>query len=111
MSVSIGSAASDGTRIGRNVGRADVCSVSKRHLHGSPFRLGRDHPIVSHSPERPARGGGTVAAKKLPIENQVLKLLGDGLGDREIAEKVGTTPNHPTLPRRIDPMECDEDGL
>jgi hypothetical protein len=35
-----------------------------------------------------------VAARKLPIEDQVLKLLGDGLGDREVAEKVGTTPNH-----------------
>jgi hypothetical protein len=35
-----------------------------------------------------------VAAKKLPIEDQVLKLLGDGLGDKEVAEKVGTTPNH-----------------
>ena len=33
-------------------------------------------------------------AKKLPIEGQVLKLLGDGLGDKEVAEKVGTTPNH-----------------
>jgi transcriptional regulator len=35
-----------------------------------------------------------MAAKKLPIEDQVLKLLGDGLGDKEVAEKVGTTQNH-----------------
>ncbi len=35
-----------------------------------------------------------VAPKKLPIEERVLKLLGDGLGDKEIAEKVRTTPNH-----------------
>ncbi len=35
-----------------------------------------------------------MATKKLPIGDQVLKLLGDGLGDEEVAEKVGTTPNH-----------------
>jgi hypothetical protein len=32
-----------------------------------------------------------VAARKLPMEDQVLELLGDGLGDKEVAEKVGTT--------------------
>jgi hypothetical protein len=35
-----------------------------------------------------------MATRKLPIEDQVLKLLGDGLGDKEVAKKVGTTPNH-----------------
>jgi hypothetical protein len=28
------------------------------------------------------------------MEDQVLKLLGDGLGDKEVVKKVGTTPNH-----------------
>jgi hypothetical protein len=51
--------------------------------------------MVSHSPEGPARRRWVpVAARKLPIEDQVLKLLGDGLGDKEVAAKVGTTPNH-----------------
>jgi hypothetical protein len=69
---------------GRNASRGAVCSVSKRHLQGKPFQLGR---------------GGTgvlevvpVAARKLPIEDQVLKLLGDGL-DKEVAKKVGITAN------------------
>lgn len=39
-------------------------------------------------------GGGTGGSEEVPIEDQVLKLLGDGLGDKEIVGKVGTTPNH-----------------
>ena len=35
-----------------------------------------------------------MAAKRLPIEDKVLKLIGDGLGDKDVADKVGTTPNH-----------------
>jgi hypothetical protein len=35
-----------------------------------------------------------VAVRKLPIEDRVLKLPGDGLGGKEVATKVGATPNH-----------------
>jgi len=35
-----------------------------------------------------------MAAKKPPIEEQALKLLKDGLGDKAVASKVGTTANH-----------------
>jgi hypothetical protein len=81
-------------RDGRNASRASVCSLSKRQLQGKPLP-------TSASPYGLVLAGGTgvlegvpVAAKKLPIEDQVLKLLGDGLGDKEVAEKVGTTQNH-----------------
>jgi len=35
-----------------------------------------------------------MAAKKHPAEERVLKLLKDGLSDKEAAAKVGTNPNH-----------------
>jgi hypothetical protein len=39
-------------------------------------------------------GGGTGGSEEASDRDQVLKLLGDGLGDNEVAKKVGTTPNH-----------------
>jgi hypothetical protein len=35
-----------------------------------------------------------MAAKKYPAEERVLKLLKDGLSDKEAAAKAGTNPNH-----------------
>ncbi len=35
-----------------------------------------------------------MAARKLPLEEQVVKLLKDGLADKQVAAKTGTTPNH-----------------
>jgi hypothetical protein len=35
-----------------------------------------------------------MAAKRLPIEEQALKLLKAGLGDKQVAAKTGTTANH-----------------
>jgi transcriptional regulator len=35
-----------------------------------------------------------MAAKKLLIEEQVLKLLKEGLADKKVAAKTGTTANH-----------------
>jgi hypothetical protein len=38
--------------------------------------------------------GGRDGSQKLPIEEQALKLLKDGLSDKQVATKVGTNPNH-----------------
>ncbi len=60
---------------------------------GNHFQLGRDHPVVSHSPEGPA-GRREATMRKHPAEEKAVKLLRDGLSDQDVAKRVKTTANH-----------------
>ncbi|MGH2658570.1 MAG: hypothetical protein ACRDHS_02620 [Actinomycetota bacterium] len=49
--------------------------------------------MVWHSPEGPA-GRKEAEMRKHPAEEKAVKLLRAGLSDQEVAERVGTNPNH-----------------
>jgi hypothetical protein len=42
---------------------------------------------------RTRSGRGHDGSQKLPIQEQALKLLKDGLSDKQVTAKVGTNPN------------------
>jgi len=50
--------------------------------------------VSAHVGAVPASEGGPDGGEEVPIEEQALKLLKDGLSDKQVAAKVGTNPNH-----------------